>query len=289
LLRKAVIGVPELPEILHLAGQMDREFRGKTIAAVQVVQERCINMPADDFTAMLAGRRIEQVTSRGKWVFVKLEQDSWLLLNLGMGGNVILHENGDVLPDKYRLGFDFTDGRVLTIGFWWFGYAHAVSGGDLSSHKMTARLGPTPIGDADFTREHFQELLRGRRGAVKSFLLAQDNIAGIGNVYVQDILFRAKLHPGRKLQTLTDLEKSSLYRGVMETLTEAAELGGLAYERDLYNQPGGFKDFLVGYKEGQPCPSCYTTIQKIKTGSTASYVCPHCQEEETGTAKPEAG
>jgi len=284
-----VIGMPELPEILHLAGQMDREFGGKTIAAVQVVQEKCINMPVEDFSAMLSGRRIEQVTFRGKWLFVKLEQDSWLLLNLGMGGNVILHEHRAALPDKYQLSFDFTDGRALTIGFWWFGYAHAVSGGDLGSHKMTARLGPTPVGKADFTREHFQALLKGRKGAVKGFLLAQNNIAGIGNVYVQDILFRARLHPGRKLQTLTDLEQSSLYRGVLETLAGAAELGGLAYERDLYNQPGGFKDFLVGYREGQPCPSCHTTIQKIKTGSTASYICPCCQEEEPGTAKPEAG
>jgi formamidopyrimidine-DNA glycosylase len=178
------------------------------------------------------------------------------------------------------LRLDFTDGRVLTIGFWWFGHAHAVINSDLGSHKMTAKLGPTPIRDPDFTFGRFQALLKGRRGAVKNFLLAQENIAGIGNVYVQDILFRARLHPSRKLLTLTDAEQSLLYGSVMETLTEAAELGGLAYERDLYNQPGGFKDFLVGYKEGQPCPSCQTTIRKIKTGSTTSYVCPHCQEEK---------
>jgi formamidopyrimidine-DNA glycosylase len=275
--------MPELPEILHLAGQMDKEFRGITIAAVQVIQEKCINMPVGDFAAMLTGRRIEQVTSKGKWVFVELDRGAWLLLNLGMGGNMLLHENGDSLPGKYQLRFDFTDGRALTIGFWWFGYAHAVSSGDLGSHKMTAKLGPAPLGDADFTQGRFQELLRGRRGAVKNFLLAQDNIAGIGNVYVQDILFHAKLHPNRKLQTLTEAEKSSLYRSIMNTLTEAAELGGLAYEKDIYNQPGRLKDFLVGYRDGQPCPLCGAIIQKIKTGSTASYICPHCQAEETGS------
>ncbi len=73
-----------------------------------------------------------------------------------------------------------------------------------------------------------------------------------------------------------------LYKSIMETLGEAVSLGGLVYEKDLYNQPGGFKDFLVGYREGQPCPEYGATIQKIKTGSTASYICPNCQGEEDG-------
>lgn len=272
--------MPEMPEILHLAGQMNREFRDKTIKDVYVIQEKCINMPADNFIGILSGKRVDQITSRGKWVFMKLEQGIWLFLNLGMGGNVILHENDSALPDKYQLRMDFTDGRVLTIGFWWFGYVHAVNDRELGDHKMTAKLGLTPISDTDFTPEHFMRIIEGRKGTVKGFLLNQENIAGIGNVYVQDILFRANIHPNRKLQTLTDPEKSLLYKSIMETLAEAVELGGLAYERDLYNQPGGFRDFLVGYREGQPCPACRTTIQKIKTGSTASFVCPNCQREE---------
>jgi formamidopyrimidine-DNA glycosylase len=232
---------------------------------------------------MLVDRRIEQVSFRGKWVFLKLEHDSWLLLNLGMGGNVILHANAEALPDKYQLRIDFTDGRVLTVGFWWFGFAHAVYESDLANHKMTAKLGITPIRDANFTQEHFLAMLKGRRGAIKSYLLNQDNIAGIGNVYVQDSLFRARLHPNRKLQTLTDTEKSLLYRSIVETLTEAAAVGGLSYEKDLYGHPGRFKEFLVGYKEGQPCPICRTTIQKIKTGSTASYICPNCQWDDAAS------
>lgn len=272
--------MPELPEIFQLSEQMNREFMNKKIKDVHVVQEKCINMPAADFISILTEKRIKHVTSRGKWVFIQLEQDYRFLLSLGMGGNVILHENEQTLPDKYQLRIDFHDGRLLTIGFWWFGYVHAVNGSDLGSHKMTAKLGLTPIRDSGFTEEYFVGLLKDRRGSIKSFLLNQNNIAGIGNVYIQDILFKAKMHPNRKLQTMTDADKSLLYRSILNTLEEAVNLGGLAYEKDLYNQPGGFKDFLVGYREGQPCPVCGTIIQKIKTGSTASYICPNCQREE---------
>lgn len=269
--------MPELPEIYNLSGQMHSEFKNKTIAGVHVVQEKCLNMPAEDFIRRLTGRRVEQVTSRGKWIFVRLDQQVWLLISLGMGGDAFWHENDGSLPEKYQVRLDFHDGRVLTIRFWWFGYVHAISDGELAGHKMTAGLGPTPIRDENFSRELFMSLLEGKKGAVKSFLLNQNNLAGIGNVYIQDTLFRAGIHPIRKLPTLTAEERSKLYHGMMETLEEAVRLGGLAYEKDLYGRPGGFRDFLVGYREGQACPGCGTAIQKIKTGSTSSYICPRCQ------------
>ncbi|AGL00098.1 DNA-formamidopyrimidine glycosylase family protein [Desulfoscipio gibsoniae] len=195
--------MPELSEIFQLSEQINREFRNQIIKDVHVIEEKCLNMPAADFISILSDKRIEHITSRGKWVCIKLEQDYRLLLSLGMGGNVILHENDQTLPDKYQLRIDIHDGRLLTIGFWWFGYVHAVNGSDLGNHKMTAKLGHTPIRDSGFTEEHFVGLLKGRKGSVKSFLLNQNNIAGIGNVYIQDILFKAKMHPNRKLQTIT--------------------------------------------------------------------------------------
>ena len=269
--------MPEMPEIFQLAEQMNEALKGRTIQAVHVTQEKCLNMPVGDFAATLEGKRIEQVTSRGKWVFARLTEGAWLLLNLGMGGNVMLHEGTGSLPDKYQVRVDFDDGRMLTIGFWWFGYVHAATDQDLGSHKMTASLGLTPLRDAGFTEEHLSSLLQGRRGSVKSFLLDQDRIAGIGNVYAQDILFRARMHPNRRLETLTEADRSLLYSSIVETLSDAVRLGGLAYEKDLYGQPGRFKDFLVGYREGQECPVCGAIIEKIKTGSTSSYVCNNCQ------------
>ncbi|NPV90222.1 MAG: Fpg/Nei family DNA glycosylase [Firmicutes bacterium] len=271
--------MPELPEILNLSRQMDRELRNQEIQSVSVLQEKCVNLPVDDFINKLRGKRVGEITHRGKWVFMRLEPEAWLLLNLGMGGNVILHRDREGLPDKYQLLIEFADGAVLSIGFWWFGYVHLVDDEGLKRHQMTARLGPTPLRDPGFTRDCFINLLKGRKGSVKSFLTNQANVAGIGNVYIQDTLFRACLHPLRGVQSLTEEEKSLLYDGMMETLREAADLGGLAHEKDLYDRPGGFEDFLVGYREGKECPRCGTVIVKIKTGSTSSYICPQCQPE----------
>ena len=134
--------------------------------------------------------------------------------------------------------------------------------------------------DEGFTLEYFKDLLNGRKGRVKSFLLNQRRVAGIGNVYVQDILFRAKLHPNRKINTLTVEEIESLYSSMRKSLSKSVEKGGLVYEKDFYGNRGGFsgEDFLVAYKTGKPCPQCSAPVEKIKIGSTASYICPICQK-----------
>jgi formamidopyrimidine-DNA glycosylase len=140
---------------------------------------------------------------------------------------------------------------------------------------MVGRLGP---GALDVSLEEFRGLLKGRRGAIKTFLLDQDRIAGIGNVYIQDPLFKARLHPLRSIQTLTDDEIAALWQAIRDTLQESIDAGGAPFELNLYGQKGGWSaSFLVGYREGQPCPECGTAVVKIKTGSTASYICPSCQ------------
>ena len=153
--------MPELPEILNLSEQMNVEFSNKTVTNTQIIQEKCINMTADSFSELISGKRVESVTSEGKWIYIKLEQDIWLLVNLGMGGDVIVHENERDLPEKYQIRMDFDDTRVLTFRFWWFGYVHAVNDRDMASHKMTARIGVTPLRDLDFCEfprnvEHFE-------------------------------------------------------------------------------------------------------------------------------------
>jgi formamidopyrimidine-DNA glycosylase len=172
--------------------------------------------------------------------------------------------------------FEFADKSALSIVFWWFGYAHASKTTDLKSHTMTASLGLHPL-DPEFTYSAFSAVLDGKKGAIKPVLMNQTQIAGIGNVYIQDILFKAKLHPNRRVPEITEAERKALFRAIKENLKHAAKLGGLAYEKDLYGRNGRFKDFLVGYREGQPCPECGAVIEKIRTGSTATFICPSCQ------------
>ena len=271
--------MPELPEILVLSNQMSEEVIGKEIANVEIFQPKNLNIPVDEFVTKIIGRMITSVKAKGKWLFLELSEDFFLLINLGMGGDLLYFRSGEVLPETYKFKASFTDGSGFTINFWWFGYIHLVNTNDLKEHKMTGELGLSPFDEA-FTLEYFTGLLSGRKGRIKPFLLNQRRVSGIGNVYVQDILFKARLHPDRKINTLTDLEVEDLYNSMREILSKSVEMGGLAYEKNFYGNKGGFSDeeFFVGYKTGKSCPVCSTLIEKIRIGSTASYICPKCQK-----------
>ena len=270
--------MPELPEIANLARQMDREFHGRRVADVDVVQPKCLNVPPGEFRRLLVRSTVNRVTSRGKWIFMDFDPGTTILLSLGMGGEVLFHEEGKPLPANRQSAILFEDGSAFSQHFWWFGYVHAVKTSEMASHTMTSSLGLNPLNDHELSLDAFERMLeRKGRTAIKTVLLDQKNVAGIGNVYIQDILFSAGLHPLRKTADVSPAERTALYGAIRSQLLNALELGGLAYEKDLYNQPGRFKDFLVGYREGKPCPVCGTIVQKIRTGSTASFICPHCQ------------
>jgi len=271
--------MPELPEIYHLSKQMEHELVGRQIADIEVLQEKCLNIGKEEFIAAVSNKTIQFISSLGKWIFIGLDAGIKLALSLGMGGDVIYHKDASSpLPEKYQFKIDFTDKSFLTIRFWWFGYFHLVKAAENNAHKQTDELGVSPLDKSQFTYEHFGKMLNGKRGSIKSFLMDQKNVAGIGNVYIQDILFRAKLHPGRKINTMDDSEKGLLYNAIYDELQEAVELGGIVQERDLYNKPGRKYDFLVGYKEGKPCPVCGTEISKITVANTACYICSSCQK-----------
>ena len=264
--------MPELPEIAVFARNMHQELAGRTITGVEVLQPKCLNLPEDDFAAAIQNTRILRVTSHGKWIQAELE-NGWLLFNLGMGGEILLTDR-DHLPEKHRLILDLEDGASLAINFWWFGNVHYVK--SLADHKQVAGLGPDFM---SLTLDDFRALLRGRRGGIKAFLLNQKQIAGIGNVYGQDPLFKSRIHPLRTINTLTGDEIEALYHAIRETLQESIDHGGSHWEQNLYGEHGKWDNsyFLVAYREGEPCPACGTPVKKIKTGSTSTHICPSCQ------------
>ena len=266
--------MPELPEISSRAKEMQKELTGKTIKGIEVLQPKCLNVSKKKFTTALAGAKLLGTTYHGKWLFTDTTKGH-LLINMGMGGELLLVDSKS-MPEKWRIAFHFKDRTTLAINFWWFGYTHYVAEGKLDKHTMSAKLGPNAI---DVTLAEFREMLQGRRGAVKSFLLNQERIAGIGNAYIHDILFLAGLHPLRIIDTFTDDEIEALWNGIQKGLKLSLRKRGAFYERDLYGKPGGFKmkDILVGYREGKPCPVCGEKVVKIKTGSTSSFICPKCQ------------
>jgi len=141
---------------------------------------------------------------------------------------------------------------------------------------MTAKQGPNAL---EVSADELKAMLDGRRGRIKSFLLDQSKISGIGNAYIHDILFLARLHPLRQINTMSNGEIEALANAIDHGLQPSIEAGGAFYEVNLYGKPGGFtaENLLIGYREGKPCPVCGTPIEKIKTGSTASFICPQCQ------------
>jgi formamidopyrimidine-DNA glycosylase len=279
--------MPELPEVASRAREMNRELAGRTISEIEVLQPKCLNVPRKRFETALTGAKLRGTTYHGKWLFTETSK-GYLLVNMGMGGELLLVDRKN-MPEKWRIAFHFRDGSTLAVNFWWFGYTHYAP--TLSKHKMSAKLGPNAI---DLKLGEFRELLAGRRGGVKSFLLNQERIAGIGNAYIHDILFLAGLHPLRTIDSLSDDEVEALWEGIQKGLKPSLRKRGAFYERDLHGRKGGFKfeDILVGYREGQPCPVCGGKIVKIKTGSTSSFICPKCQSlkpKKTLARKPAAG
>ena len=268
----------ELPEITILSQQMKEKLMGRRFVEAEVSNEKCLNMPLERFRKIVVGETVTSVEGRGKWIFIGVGSDHLLLFNTGMGADVIHFNAGDELPEKYQIRFGFDDGSGFTVRVWWFCYLHLVESDRLEGHKQTGDLGMSPLDDG-FTLDYFRELMRGRRGGVKSFLTNQRNVAGIGNVYIQDILFNAGLHPLRKIPSLSEDEVEALHRSIQSVLNESIEAGWLAYEKDFYGNPGGYgrEQYKVAYKTDLPCPKCGTTIRKIKTGSTASFICPRCQ------------
>lgn len=263
--------MPELPEIVSRAREM-QALVGRSITGIEVLQPKSLNVSEEVFIESLKSAEILAVSHRGKWVVVETSR-GWLLLGLGMGGEILLTTR-DTLPEKWRLVFDFADETCLVVNFWWFGYAHFVD--DLEDHSMTADLGPDAWG---LSLDAFRELLQGRRGGIKAFLLNQKRIAGIGNVYVQDPLFKAGVHPLRGIDSLSKGEVASLWQFIQEILQKSIDLGGSHWELNLYGERGGWDEshFVVAYQEGKLCPICGTLIEKIKTGSTSSFICPDCQ------------
>ncbi len=268
--------MPELPEIASRTKEIKEHLVGKTIEKIEIIQPKCLNITPEAFEKGVCGAQILNATYRGKWILVSLSS-GWLLLNMGMGGELLLTDR-EHLPAKNVMVIDFNDGTCLAIHFWWFGYIHFCAPDELNRHEMTARLGPNVL---EILREEFAQRLVGKKGKLKAFLLDQQNVAGIGNAYIHDILFLAKLHPNRALQSLTTDEVESLFDAIHKGLEPSLLKGGAAYEKDLFGNKGGFssEEILIGYREGAPCPVCATPILKIKTGSTSSYICPSCQLE----------
>lgn len=267
----------EIPEILKYSGQMNETLTGKKIASLTLLQEKNLNVPAGAFLRRAEGAAVLGVGHKGKWIIMDLDNGENILISLGMGAD-ILYFDREPAAEKYQVRADFSDGSGFTIRYWWFGRFMIVSDGGLPEEPSTGDIGLDPF-DPAFTYEYFRELFDGKSTQIKSFLMNQKHIGGIGNMYMHDILFLAKLHPKRRVSSLSEEDFKRLYDSIQKVLRSSLDGGTFSYEKDFYGQPGrlSVEDLIIPYQENRLCPDCGTAVEQVKAGGSSTYICPGCQ------------
>ncbi len=277
----------ELPEIATLSRQIDDALVGTTIESANCGNAQhkwaFYSRPKEDFGAMLAGSAIQGVSAGGKFVYVSLSSERVLTLG-GMGGRILLHEPGSRLPKRHHFAARLADGRTLTVAIQGWGFIGLYDGGVPAGCEPDESALVSPLAD-DFTVERLTELILSTDGypkrSVKSFLVQEPVIGGIGNGYLQDVLFRARIHPRCPVGNLSADDREGLHAAIRLVLREAVDLGGNRDERDLYDRPGAYVRILDKHTAGTPCPYCRTTIEKISYLGGSCYFCPSCQPAPT--------
>jgi formamidopyrimidine-DNA glycosylase len=275
--------MPELPEVETVARALHVSLTGRAIVRVQVRWARTL-IPPDPvaFARRLVDQTITGVARRGKWIVLALNGADTLLVHLRMTGQLVLEPT--VPPDDHhiRVLFSLDDG-------WWLRFSDQRKFGRMvltcDPQATLAKLGLEPLGD-DFTPERLREMLAHRRGRIKPLLLDQRFLAGLGNIYADESLWRAGVHPLRQADGLTLAEVQRLYWGIRSVLQAAIDSGGTTLADSAYRQPDGrsgeFYELLAVYgREGQPCVRCGTAIQRIVVGQRGTHFCPHCQPSLT--------
>lgn len=270
--------MPELPEVETVVRGLREDVVGRTITGMQVnwTRELAVLGPVE-FADRVIGQRIEGLHRRGKYIVFELTHDV-MLIHLKMSGRLYVADDRQVTDnDRWtRVAFQLDNGRELR-----FSDARKFGRVYLAANEadVTGKLGPEPLSD-DFNLDLFASLIGARRGVIKSLLLNQSFLAGVGNIYADEALWLARIDPRRNVDTLKTDEIERLYQAIRDVLAEGIEYQGTTL--NWYRKPdgtvGGYQTrFKVYDREDQPCSECGTPIQKIWLGQRGTHFCPVCQ------------
>jgi formamidopyrimidine-DNA glycosylase len=271
--------MPELPEVETIRRQLAPHLDGRTIVEATILDPRWTRPePPAAVEAELSGAVVERVTRAGKYLVWALSGERYLLMHLRMTGTLLFDPVAP--PPHTRVLFELDDGhRLVYVDPRRFGTGHLVFGDDARDEYLNARIGVEPL-TPEFTAEHLRSMARERTAPVKAFVLDQRRIAGVGNIYADEALFRAGIHPLRPAGRLTAADWARVRDGIEEALSAGIEAKGASIDdfRHLDGARGSFQDrFLVHRRAGEPCPTCGRPIRKIVVGGRGTYVCEHCQ------------
>ena len=273
--------MPELPEVETIRRHLAPRVEGRVLERLEILDPRwCEPAPPNEVQDAVAGRRIERLARRGKYLVLELEDDVHLVMHLRMTGNLLLAPSDGSPPPYVRVRFELSDGeRVLFTDPRRFGTGVVLLGSEARDEYFAARLGVEPL-DPDFTPDALRLMARGRAAPVKAFLLTQERIAGVGNIYADEALFRARIHPLRPAGTLKRPQIEALRDAVVASLQAGIDARGATIDdfRNPDGARGAFQDrFLVHQREGEPCPRCGRAIVKLRAAGRGTYVCERCQ------------
>jgi formamidopyrimidine-DNA glycosylase len=277
--------MPELPEVETVRRGLEALVLGKSIERVTVSLPRIIRMPddAEQFKLMLQGYTIDAVERRGKYLLFGIGPFT-LVSHLRMEGRYGLYRADEPVEKHTHVIFHFTDGTELRYkDVRQFGTMDLLPRGEYARLPGLASLGPEPLAET-FTFEVLYDALKKRRsGKIKVLLLDQTFVAGLGNIYVDEVLFQSGIHPEASGPDLTDEQIRRLHGAIVSVLTQSVELGGSSVKSYVngYGQEGGMQHQLKVYgRENKPCPNCGTAIVKTRVGGRGTHFCPLCQPQD---------
>lgn len=266
--------VPELPEVETIRTELLPRITGQRFTRLTLLDRKLLRWPSAEELQQIVGQRVESLERRGKYLIFHLSSGRSLIMHLRMTGALLLNPEG---IDRYsRAVFHFSNGAHLVfsdrrrLGVIWMVEDAGV---------IIGKLGIEPLASS-FTPGILAKLLREHRIPVKAALIDQNIIAGIGNMYSDEILFTARIHPLRMTDTLSVEEVQILYHSIRHVLSSAINSKGASVDTYIRpeGQPGRAQfDFRVAHRRGQPCPVCQTPVQRIVVRNRGTYFCPGCQ------------
>ncbi len=276
--------MPELPEVETVVRTLRQLVSGKSIERVSVHLPRIIRRPDDvmEFAAQLVNQTIHKVERRAKFILFHLDRDI-LISHLRMEGRYGLYKASDELEKHTHVVFHFTDGTELRYrDVRQFGTMDLLPFEAAATSEPLAKLGPEPL-DEQFTAARFRKMLKQRTTKIKPLLLNQEFLVGLGNIYVDEALFQARLHPEQPANSLSPKQVDRLYESIVATLSEAIDQGGSSIKSYVNGQGemGMFQQSLKVYgRAGEACDVCATPIIRFVVGGRGTHICPKCQKRK---------
>ncbi len=271
--------MPELPEVETIRRDLEKELVGDRILALKTDTPKLFRPSFETVLKGVVGKTIRAVSRQAKLLYFTLDDDSYLAVHLKMTGRLLIRGVKEPRDEWERASFAFSSGKDLRFSdLRKFGYIQYLTEDELQS--ILLKYGPEPLKDLTF--EDLKAAVSGRRRPIKALLLDQSLISGVGNIYANEALFRAKINPMKEGLALDDKEIALLYATLNDVIREAiASRGTTANDDkyvDAYGQKGHFQEKLLVYgRQNKPCPGCGATIKRVTLGGRGTFFCPKCQ------------